>query len=141
MYVADVSTVAASVLNQIFSVDGISPFVSVAKGMPAPIFWDLVNKELEVPCQPMPWDEWAERALSSMAEIGDTHPLWPVQHFLGQLGTVRAAEEIAASPTGEDQHLAVTSSVRYLRSINFIESSAQDLGKVQRASTFKRMHM
>ncbi|KAH0523777.1 hypothetical protein TsFJ059_008737 [Trichoderma semiorbis] len=139
--VVDVATVALSVLGQLYTKEGIAPFVGVNGGMPATVFWDLINKELEVPCEPLPSDEWTHRALESMNQIGDKHPLWPVQHFLGNLGLVRSAEEIEIEGTEHEQwHMAVKMSMRYLMEVGFIQSSTDGFAKPRRAGTFQRIH-
>ena len=105
-------------------------------------FWDRVNAELDVPCKPVTWQEWTERALASMNQVGNTHPLWPVQHFLGQLGLPRDFATLANAGTHEclQSQLAVHSNVQYMKKIGFIHSSVEGLGNVQREGTIRRVH-
>ena len=37
--------------------------------------------------QPVLWDDWIELAKVDMAKERESHPLWPVQQFLGAIGT------------------------------------------------------
>ncbi|KAL7925636.1 non-ribosomal peptide synthetase [Trichoderma austrokoningii] len=140
MYIADVSCVASTVLNQVLEEDPIRPLVHVTGGMPAPVFWKLVNEALDVKCKPVSWEEWKETALVAMNEIGDKHPLWPVQHFLGALGAPRSVKELATEPSEHKQwHAAVKKNVQYLKSIGFIASSVRELGNVKDGA-IKRIH-
>ncbi|GFP57554.1 nonribosomal peptide synthetase lcsA [Trichoderma asperellum] len=140
MYIADVSSVASIVLNQVLEEGPICPFIHVTGGMPTLVFWELVNQELNVKCQPVSWEEWKDSALASMNEVGDKHPLWPVQHFLGALGGPRSAKELATEPSKHKQwHAAVKKNVQYLRSIGFIASSVKELGNVKDGA-IKRIH-
>ncbi|KAL6903105.1 amino acid adenylation [Trichoderma evansii] len=140
IHITDVSSVASTILQQSFTNGGISPFVSIEGGMPAPIFWDLVNGELEIPCKPLSWDSWKEQVLASVNEVGESHPLWPVQHFLGQLGMTRTDEEKATEPTHEQWHEVVKSNLRYLINIGFIQSSIHKFGKADQKAAIHRQH-
>nr|UMZ45380.1 hypothetical protein [Paramyrothecium roridum] len=140
MEIEDVSSVADSVIGQITAEDGISPFMNVDRGMSVATFWNQVNAELEVPCKPLSWDEWMQRAMAQMNDVGDKHPLWPVQHFLGRLGSAHG-EAIQEHEELGRQHMAVRRSVRYLRDIGFIQSSAEKIGTVTDHSVIKRVHM
>jgi hypothetical protein len=95
-------------------------------GMPLSMFWDQVNAELEVPCSAIPYEQWHELAMASMNQVGDKHPLWPVQHFVGRLGTPKT-NDMAHSDIQEIS-LAVRSSVRYLIRSGFIQSSVAGFG-------------
>jgi amino acid adenylation domain-containing protein/thioester reductase-like protein len=139
MYVEDVGRVAASVIDQVFTPEPISSYVDVPGGVPMTVFWEEVNSQLEVPCQPLPWDEWKKLAIEQMYEVGDKHPLWPVQHFLGRLGGPRA-EEWSKDEDFMPQRKAVRSSVNYLKSIGFVSSSVEGLGALNGAITIKRVH-
>jgi amino acid adenylation domain-containing protein/thioester reductase-like protein len=139
VYISDVDTVASSVLSQLYSKQGIAPYVSATGGMPATVFWDLINKELDVPCEPLSQDEWTHRALESMNQVGDKHPLWPVQHFLGNLGTPRSAQDIEIEGSEHKQwHMAVKMSMRYLMKVGFIQTSTDGFAQPRRADTFQR---
>ncbi|PNP59079.1 hypothetical protein THARTR1_01327 [Trichoderma harzianum] len=140
MYIADVGSVASAVLSQIFHENAIDSFVHVTGGMRTPVFWEKVNEELKVKCKPVSWTEWKELANASMAAVGDRHPLWPVQHFLGALGAPRSAKELATESLEHKQwHKAVRKNVQYLMEIGFIASSVGELGKVK-DSAIKRLH-
>jgi amino acid adenylation domain-containing protein/thioester reductase-like protein len=137
--VTDISTVAAEVIGQISSDASISPYVSTTGGMPLSLFWEQVNSVLEKPCTPLPWEEWLERATTSMGEIGDQHPLWPVQHFVGNLGSVRA-EPPSNTADYTAISMAVKKSVAYLSKIGFVQSSVDKLGSITEG-TIKRQQM
>ncbi|KAL6812971.1 hypothetical protein GGI42DRAFT_313353 [Trichoderma sp. SZMC 28013] len=140
MYIADVGSVASAVLNQVFHENTIDSFVHVTGGMPTQVFWEMVNEELKVKCKPVSWAEWKELAHASMAAVGDKHPLWPVQHFLGALGAPRSAKELATESLEHKQwHKAVKKNVQYLMEIGFIASSVQELGRVKDGA-IKRLH-
>lgn len=141
MVMQDVGIVASNVLNQLFA-DEIKPFWMLASGMPMSVFWDRINSGLEIPCKPVSWQEWIELALASMNRVGNKHPLWPVQQFLGQLGLPPTIVQLsnAGTPECEQSMSAVESNVRYLRKIGFIRSSEGTFDNVQREGTIRRMH-
>ncbi|KAL7934405.1 hypothetical protein V8C35DRAFT_327290 [Trichoderma chlorosporum] len=140
MYIADVDRVASTVLNQLFYESAVNYFVHVTGGMPTPVFWEKVNEVLKIKCRPVSWAEWKELAYASMAEVGDRHPLWPVQYFLGALGAPRSAKELATETLGHEQwHKAVRKNVQYLMEIGFITSSVEELGNVKDGA-IKRQH-
>ncbi|KAL7925987.1 hypothetical protein ACQKWADRAFT_329035 [Trichoderma austrokoningii] len=140
-FIQDVGSVASGILNQIFDSE-ITPFSISGSGMPIPVFWDLVNSELEVPCKPISWSEWMERATVSLNEVGGKHPLWTVQKFLGQLGVpqnVVTCKGVEYTEYKEAQ-AAVKSNVRYLRSIGFI-SSGSGFGNIEQENVIRRVHV
>ncbi|KAL7941558.1 non-ribosomal peptide synthetase [Trichoderma barbatum] len=140
MYIADVDSVASAVLKQVFQENPIDSFVHVTGGMPTPVFWEKVNEELKIKCKPVSWAEWKESAHASMAEVGDKHPLWPVQHFLGALGAPRSIKELATETLEHEQwHKAVKKNVQYLMEIGFIASSVGEMGNVKDGA-IKRLH-
>ncbi|UKZ76549.1 NRPS [Trichoderma virens FT-333] len=141
MAMQDVGIVASNVLNQLFT-DTIKPFSMLASGMPLSVFWDQVNSGLEVPCKPLSWQEWTELALASMNRVGNKHPLWPVQQFLGQLGLPPSIIQSsnAGTPECKQSTMAIESNMRYLRKIGFIHSSEDGFGSDQREGTIRRVH-
>ncbi|UKZ56950.1 NRPS [Trichoderma virens] len=140
MYIADVDSVASAVLRQVFHENAIDSFVHVTGGMPTPVFWEKVNEELDMKCKPVSWAEWKQSAHVAMAEAGDKHPLWPVQHFLGALGAPRSAKELATESSEHEQwHKAVKKNVQHLMEIGFIASSVGELGNVKDGA-IKRLH-
>ncbi|KAK1242917.1 hypothetical protein MKX08_005729 [Trichoderma sp. CBMAI-0020] len=132
MYIADVGSVASTVLDQVLEEDPIRPFIHVTGAMPTTVFWKLINETLSVRYKPVSWEEWKETALATMNEIGDKHPVWPVQHFLGALGVPRLAKELATESLEYEQwHAEVKKNVQYLTSIGFIASSVRELGSMK----------
>ncbi|PNP39601.1 hypothetical protein TGAMA5MH_08417 [Trichoderma gamsii] len=139
-FIQDVSSVASGILNQIFD-SAITPFLISGSGMPIPVFWHLVNSELETPCKPVPWSEWLERATAELEEVGGKHPLWTVQKFLRQLGVPQNALNYKGVEYIEykEAQAAVKSNVRYLRSIGFI-SSENGFGNTEQENVIRRVH-
>ncbi|GFP57080.1 nonribosomal peptide synthetase lcsA [Trichoderma asperellum] len=140
-YIQDVSSVASGILNQIFDSE-IAPFSMSGSGMPVPVFWDLVNSELETPCKPIPWSEWIELATASVEKVGATHPLWTVRQFLCQLGIPRNVLPYKGVEYTEyeDAQAAIKSNVRYLKKLGFIPSSEDGFGKSQQENVLRRVH-
>ncbi|CAG9951160.1 unnamed protein product [Clonostachys rosea f. rosea IK726] len=138
MQIADVSTVAEGIIGQVFTQGEVSSYVSATGLIPESLFWDQVNAELKVQCQPVSWEEWQTSAMESMNQAGEKHPLWPVQHFVSRLGKPVEKEEIDAEDYTELCR-AVRSNVRYLMRIGFIQASAGEFGDIREA-TMKRMH-
>lgn len=140
-YIQDVSSVTSSILNQIFD-STIAPFIMSGSGMPVPVFWDLVNSELETPCKPVPWSEWMKRVTESIGKIGGKHPLWTVQQFLSQLGILRNVLTYKGIEYAEykDTQAAIKSNVRYLKKIGFISSSENGFGNIEQENVIRRVH-
>ncbi|KAK5991430.1 Nonribosomal peptide synthetase lcsA [Cladobotryum mycophilum] len=139
MHIADVATVATAILDHVFTSEEIESFANVSKGMPVRTFWGLVNSELGNTCAPLPWNEWTQRSITSLNEIGENHPLWPVQHFLEPFGISRQLEELGEEVVDERESVAVKRSVRYLRQVDFIQSSTCDPAELQH-DTIRRIH-
>lgn len=123
LHIAEVNTVAAAIVNQVLIPDGIEPFSEHQARMPVAAFWESVNAELEMPCVPVAWDEWVRLAFTHMESVGEKHPLWPVQHFLGYLG-----RPVLSSPAESfsNLELAVRSNMKYLARLRFISSTAAE---------------
>lgn len=114
---ADVDTVSSAVIEQVFAGD-VAPFVDLTEGISNNRFWQLVNSELEVACEPVSWQIWRQKALEQMNAIGEAHPLWPVQHFLGGLGlSIETPTDTASS---QKPDLAIKMNVKYLRRVGYL---------------------
>lgn len=69
-------------------------FINIKRGVWVSAFWAAVEEQLQMQLRPVSWDEWMELAERDMALEQELHPLWPVQQFLGALG----------SPVNVDEH-------------------------------------
>ncbi|KAL3963506.1 hypothetical protein ACCO45_000510 [Purpureocillium lilacinum] len=130
LYLDDAASVARSVIDQLrFEApvpSGVTSFVDLQRGMTVSAFWGLVDKELAATAgarhpgglSSLSWDDWTRVALAQMESVGESHPLWPVQHFLGRLGTglspVKQATEQSVSRTDRELEKVVERNVRYL---------------------------
>ncbi|KAJ3496477.1 hypothetical protein NLG97_g2624 [Lecanicillium saksenae] len=120
--VSDGGEVAKRTLDQI-TANNINVFVNLSAemGLSAPDFWSQVNSELDYACRPIEWTAWLERALQDMNETGESHPLWPVQHFVSEGGI--AGPTALSAPDEDELGRAVRSNVRYLKQVGFINGS------------------
>lgn len=75
----------------------------------------------------LPFDAWRDIAMDSMESVGETHSLWPVQHFVGRLGSDRLAV-VPGEEEPEETELAVRATVRYLLCVGFTRSSVKNVG-------------
>ncbi|KAJ4163461.1 hypothetical protein LMH87_005185 [Akanthomyces muscarius] len=127
--VSDGGLVAARTLGQITE-NNIDAFVNLSTelGLATPDFWAHVNAELGKVCTPIDWATWLERALQDMNETGESHPLWPVQHFAAGGGISGTAT--LSAPDEAELGRAVRSNVRYLKQVGFI-SGADEQVQVQ----------
>ncbi|KAF3492390.1 Nonribosomal Peptide Synthase (NRPS) [Arthroderma uncinatum] len=62
-------------------------FAHIKRGVWVSAFWSAVEDQLQLLLRPVSWREWIELAREDMAQEQEQHPLWPVQQFLGALGT------------------------------------------------------
>jgi len=117
--IADVQTVSENIVEQILKPSHVSPFVDMLEGVSIPAFWELVVDELGEECSPISWEEWIRRAHTQMDEVGQEHPLWPVQHFLGEIGVPLTESQGTLVPQ-EHTRSAIRSNVRYMKRVGFI---------------------
>jgi hypothetical protein len=132
-YVADVCTLSEAIIGQLHDGDGFAVFDDMSVGMTMPQFWQLVTAEFERPCAPLPWERWVLKAREHMDSVGEAHPLWPVQHFLGNLGLRGPSERLlAADGQGVSDRLrsAVTENVRYLMRVGFVPTREHNLADI-----------
>ncbi|KJZ75426.1 hypothetical protein HIM_05122 [Hirsutella minnesotensis 3608] len=136
--ITDGGFVAARVAAQVLSDDDddddngavVSSYVGMATkyGLRAGDFWEQVNSELEHACEPAPWNIWVERALAQTQQVGESHPLWPVQEFLGSRqgkhggggGGISTLTPLVP-PDRKTLCEAVKANVRYLGRVGFLE--------------------
>jgi hypothetical protein len=124
---SDITDVAGAVLHQVMSADAIEGYRTAMTCMPLPQFWDAVFSELGVDFKALPYDAWRAVAMDSMETLGETHPLWAVQHFVNPLGSERPAV-VPDDEDVEETELAVRASVRYLARVGFLRVSEKGLG-------------
>ncbi|UNI16430.1 NRPS [Purpureocillium takamizusanense] len=132
LYLDDTASVARSIISQLEldvpTSSTLASFVDLQRGMTVSAFWDLVDAALATTAsgrQPdaglksLSWDEWTRIALAQMEGVGEQHPLWPVQDFLGMLGTGHSPADSALRSDGELEDV-VRRNVRYLVEQEFI---------------------
>ena len=119
--VADVTAVAAAVVGHLLDPGPVTAYHEVVAGLPVAEFWAIVNQELGLAaCEPVSWEEWLGLAQVHLQQVGDSHPLWPVQHFLGRLGVPASeAAKISSAESVDRVKDAVKSNVRYLKRIGY----------------------
>ena len=120
MAVADAGFVASRILCQLTQDDTVLfDDISATSGLLTSAFWDLSIEELNQPCLPLSPQEWVDRALRDMEVMGEKHPLWPVQHFLTQIGF----SESHAMTLQESDSLrtAIKKSVQYLQRVGLVQ--------------------
>lgn len=89
-------------------------FVHIKRGVWVSSFWDAVEDQLQLPLRPVSWDEWIELARQDMAREQELHPLWPVQQFLGALGT-EATDNDRCEWEMQEVVAAARQNIEYLR--------------------------
>ncbi len=135
LHVAQVGSVAGAVIGQLLNPGKIEPFAPLAMGLPVEEFWRSVNYELEAQCVAVPLEDWKTRALENIEEVGETHPLWPVQHFLGPLGPPDNGT------FGQDEQLvsAIRRNVKYLKEIGYIGAKFDGVPDVAKQDVIGRL--
>ena len=130
----DVGAVAAIVVEQVLDT-AIEDFIDVSSGLSVPRFWEALNEELC--CEGVSWEEWTLRAKGQMKEVGSGHPLWPVQHYIGQVGvpselvmskTTRGGDESRGGRENARIKEALGENVRYLRRVGYISAGGIGIG-------------
>ncbi|KAJ6783608.1 hypothetical protein PWT90_05284 [Aphanocladium album] len=124
--VSDGGAVATRTLNQI-TAENINAYVNLSAemGLASLDFWSQVNFELNHACHPIEWAAWLERALQDMNETGESHPLWPVQHFVAAGGI--SGPTALSAPDEAELGRAVRSNVRYLKQVGFMDGSIEQV--------------
>ncbi|KAH7042794.1 non-ribosomal peptide synthetase [Macrophomina phaseolina] len=135
LYLADAHSVAQAVVSQLF-LPSAAAFVDIATGMTVPAFWETVMAGLGVDgesvgeggvgrWQEVEWREWMQRAQEDLDEVGEQHPLYPVQHFLGRLGSAETPQDWVEGCDEEDGlKRAVRRNLEYLVDVGFVEGTA-----------------
>ena len=69
-------------------------FTQIKRGIWVNSFWTALEEQLHQTLTPVSWDKWTELAKQDMAEEKELHPLFPVQQYLGALGTENACSDM-----------------------------------------------
>ncbi|KAG2007942.1 hypothetical protein GB937_008135 [Aspergillus fischeri] len=108
-------------------------FVHIKRGVWVSAFWAAVEDQLQLQLRPVSWDEWIELARQDMAREQEQHPLWPVQQFLGALGTEIEVTDLESYEWAMREVLAAArQNIEYLRGNGFLGTTGGKLinGKV-----------
>ena len=96
-------------------------FLHIKRGVWVHDFWAAVEDQLQLPLRPVSWAEWIELAHLDMAREQEQHPLWPVQQFLGALGTDIEVTEYERHECEMREVLAAArQNIEYLRNKGFL---------------------
>ncbi|KAE8419880.1 hypothetical protein BDV36DRAFT_293772 [Aspergillus pseudocaelatus] len=123
--VSDVRHVTESILWQAAG-KGYEDFVHIKRGVWVSAFWAAVEDQIQLQLRPVSWAEWIKLAHEDMAREQEQHPLWPVQQFLGALGT-----EIEVTDHENDESdmrevlAAARQNIEYLRGKGFLETTGR----------------
>ncbi|TVY17240.1 Nonribosomal peptide synthetase dtxS1, partial [Lachnellula arida] len=96
-------------------------FVHIKRGVWVSSFWAAVEDQLNLRLRTVSWDEWIELARQDMAREQELHPLWPVQQFLGALGT-EVTDNDRCEWEMQEVVAAARQNIEYLRDMGFINT-------------------
>ncbi|OTA90727.1 hypothetical protein M434DRAFT_397814 [Hypoxylon sp. CO27-5] len=103
-------------------------FVHIKRGVWVSAFWAAVEDQLQLRLRPVSWGEWIELARQDMAREEEQHPLWPVQQFLGALGTeIEVTDHESYEWEMREVLAAARQNVEYLRGKGFLGSTGGNL--------------
>jgi amino acid adenylation domain-containing protein/thioester reductase-like protein len=108
-------------------------FVHIKRGVWVSAFWAAVEDQLQLQLRPVSWGEWIELARQDMAREQEQHPLWPVQQFLGALGTeIEVTDHESYEWEMREVLAAARQNIEYLRGKGFLGTTGGKLinGKV-----------
>ncbi|KAK9417247.1 putative Nonribosomal peptide synthetase [Seiridium unicorne] len=109
-------------------------FVQVTRGVWMSTFWASVEDQLSIQLREVSWDEWVEVAKKDMDRTRELHPLWPVQQFLGEIGTTRTDDDKCEWDM-EEIVAAIRRNVEYLQAMGLADGSRTFGGAVNRQVT------
>lgn len=99
-------------------------FVHIKRGVWVSAFWAAVEDQLQLQLRPVSWDEWIELARQDMVREQEQHPLWPVQHFLGALGTeIEVTDHESCQWEMQEVLAAARQNIEYLRRKGFLSTT------------------
>nr|POF13484.1 nonribosomal peptide synthetase easa [Quercus suber] len=122
VFVSDVDAISCAILEQL-TLDSPEPFVDIDTGVSVPAFWHTINSALDIPLQSVSWEQWKSMAHKDLSRAGESHPLWPVQQFLGQLGLARGTSRTMIELDTERVKTALRKNVAYLLDVGFIHDN------------------
>lgn len=151
MLVADTDFIAGRVLQQLSLSLGetteetkiaFAPFTVIDSDISITDFWRIVTEVLDgarARLMPVSWEEWLLKVQDDLESEGERHVLWPVQHFLGRLGSPRAQkvngsgfEAAEVGVTSQRVEAAVRKNVEYLRDSGFLLMPGEERREVTR---------
>ena len=117
LHIHAVDTVASTIISQLFTRE-IASFSDMLSGMPISQAWQTTIAALGSPCEGVPMDDWAQLVKEQMDHVGESHPMWSVQHFLSHRET--NAQRPENSEVSRHTLLAMKKNVDYLKGIGYI---------------------
>jgi thioester reductase-like protein len=143
MRIDDTDSIVRRIIRQLFSVPGWTSEVEAVKNggwnsyapittdISIPDFWRVIAESLGdagVNLKPVSWDEWLLTVRRDLESEKERHILWPVQSFLGGLGTVseRDGSEREGDGTPKRLEAALRKNVEYLTASGFFDGSGTE---------------
>lgn len=126
LYASDGGRVAQIVIDAVLSNQLVAPFLEMLDGLPVTEFWEILTSEMRYHLEPLRWEEWLVRAQEDMEVTGESHPLWPVVHFLGRLGSDMPEGVEMSDIRKAEVRAAVKRNMEYLASVGFIPTPEGD---------------
>ncbi|QKX62579.1 uncharacterized protein TRUGW13939_09740 [Talaromyces rugulosus] len=107
--------------------------IEIKRGIWLDNFWSAIEDHLRVDLRPLAWKDWVELAKEEMALERELHPLWPVQQFLGDLGTVLQDHDESFARDGDmlEIELAVRRNLEYLKDIGLLHIQDSNHGQLR----------
>ena len=122
--VSDVRWLSELIVHQSCAVED---FVQVTRGMPLEAFWAAMEGRLQVSLKSLPLGRWIEAAGMDVVKERERHPLWPVQQFLGSVGSERPSrEEECDFGVISELEAVIHGNVKYLEDMGLIGTWASD---------------
>lgn len=127
MRVADTDLIAGRVLQQLSLPVGetatstFTSYTTIDSDISIVDFWRVVGQVLSdagAPLAPVSWEEWLLKVSGDIESEGEHHVLWPIQQFLGRLGSPMATQN--AKGISQRVEAAVHKNVEYLLTSGYI---------------------
>ena len=126
---AGVDLVARIVLDRCFDNGATSPVIEkILSGVTMGEYWQIVSEETGKYAHGVGAAEWTSSLRSHVHDVGKTHRLWPVLHFVEDKGGV-LGQPLNDLPLAvqrqyqQDVRMALRKSLRYLMAIGYIQSA------------------
>ncbi|KAK5996225.1 Highly reducing polyketide synthase gloL [Cladobotryum mycophilum] len=137
IYISGVDDIATRITEQLFATESMNPFVDIMDGMLISRFWELICEELTLPCSHILWDDWVQAATTQAHGAAEQHVMSLIGQLIKSNSKIFQTKQSAEAQSLLRTHLAIQSSVRYLKRIGFIRLSG-DGQKTITESTIKR---